>query len=532
MLKIIVVTMLIVLLSNILLKKINLPTIIGYIATGVIIAFAFGLHDAADNETLKEIGEFGVVFLMFTIGLEFSLMHLRRMKNEVFLVGSLQIIATTAIFYLLCYYVIGLSSKASFVLGMAISLSSTAIVLKTFNETGEITKRYGQKALGILIMQDIAVIPILLIIGFLSNPQGDMEKIILHMILSGVILLALLWLIGKYLLERLFQQIIKTNSDELFTGMILFLAIGSSYLSYVLGFSYSLGAFIGGMLIAETKYKHQAQATLTPFRDLLLGVFFITVGMQINLEVIYKYIHFLVLLLAAVIAIKFIVIYLISRLKDSSRISLKTALSLVQIGEFSLVILEIARSSAIIQPPYGQIFIVTIAISMIITPLILKNLTQIADFLLKDKEIITNVDIKNTLVNHIVLIGFGEFGNNIAKILKQRGEKYIALEYDIDTFNSAENRYEPVIFGNAVKKEVLKDTHLESSKAVIIAINNLKKLIATIIAVREFVEDERIFVKVHNKEQEKIISGLGIKNITVENSLTSNEIINSVILPH
>jgi len=174
------------LVFNIILKRFHLPTIIGYIITGTVLAYAFGIHSAVNNHDLQEVAEFGVVFLMFTIGLEFSISHLKKMKNEVFLAGSLQIVLTALTVYLLGYYLFGVDQQVAFIISLAIALSSTAIVLKTFNETGEINKRYGQRSLGILIMQDIAVIPILLVIGFLSNNDSDISSLIIRMLFSAV----------------------------------------------------------------------------------------------------------------------------------------------------------------------------------------------------------------------------------------------------------------------------------------------------------------------------------------------------------
>jgi CPA2 family monovalent cation:H+ antiporter-2 len=307
LLTIIVVTLLLSLIINIFVKKIHLPTIIGYIFTGTAIAYGFNLHDAVSNHDLKEIAEFGVVFLMFTIGLEFSIAHLKRMRNEVFIAGTLQILITSLIVYLIAYYLLGIDQNSSFIIALVIALSSTAIVLKILNESGEINRRHGQRSLGILIMQDIAVIPILLIIGFMSSKSSNISSVLMDMAMSAVILLLILWVSGKYLLEPFLAQIMKTNSDELFVGSVLFLAIGASYVAHYLGFSYSLGAFIAGMLIAETKYKYQAEADLIPFRDLLLGIFFITVGMQIDIVSLLSQIYLILLLLIGVMFLKFII---------------------------------------------------------------------------------------------------------------------------------------------------------------------------------------------------------------------------------
>lgn len=526
MLTIIVSTLFVSLLLNIVLKKFHLPTIIGYIFTGTIIAYGFNLHEAVHNHELKEIAEFGVVFLMFTIGLEFSIEHLKRMKYEVFVAGSIQILVSVAVVYILSYYFLGIDQTTSFIISLAVALSSTAIVLKTFNETGEINKRYGQRSLGILIMQDIAVIPILLIIGFMSSSSDDISSVLLGMLLSATILLILMWFIGKYLLEPFFTQILKTNSDELFVTTILFLAIGASYAAHSLGFSYSLGAFIAGMLIAETKFKHQAEADLIPFRDLLLGIFFITVGMQINFAIIFSYIHVILAFLVAIMILKFIIIFVLLKINENKRTSLKTALSLVQIGEFSLALLELARTNSLIGPPYGQVMIVIIVLSMIITPIILKNLTFLSDLFLKnDERILDGEFYSESIKEHTIILGFGEFGQNVASILKENGEPYIAIENNIDSFHKSQKNGEPIIFGNATKKEVLKGANLNLAKKVIIAIDNQQKLYHICDTVLKIIYDSnKIIVKVHSNREKEIISSLGISNVVVENKLASEEI--------
>ncbi len=525
MLSIIVTTLLLSLLINIIVKNINLPTIIGYILTGTTIAYLFDLHDAVSNHDLKEIAEFGVVFLMFTIGLEFSMAHLKRMKHEVFVAGTLQILLTSSIVYTIARYVIGLDSNSSFIVALVIALSSTAIVLKLLNESGEINRRHGQRSLGILIMQDIAVIPILLIIGFMSSDTGNISSALGDMAMSAAALLAFLWVFGKHILEPFLTQILKTNSDELFVGSVLFLAIGASYMAHMLGFSYSLGAFIAGMLIAETKYKHQAEADLIPFRDLLLGIFFITVGMQINIMVLLSKLHIILLLLLAVMVLKFLIIYAIVRLNESKRVSLKTALSLLQIGEFSLAILELARSNDLILPLYSQVMIATIVLSMIATPIILKHLTSLTDLILKqEEENVENGLHSDDLQNHTIILGFGEFGRNVAAVLKEKGEFYLAIENNINTFHTIQRMGEPAIFGSALKKEVLRKANIHSAKHVIIAIDNPSKLYHVCQVVQQFISNAKIIVKVHSIHEKNIIAELGITNIMVENEIMSEQV--------
>lgn len=526
MLSIIVTTLFISLVTNIILKKYDLPTIIGYIFTGTIIAYGFGLHDAVHNHELKEIAEFGVVFLMFTIGLEFSINHLKKMKYEVFIAGSLQIIITALIVYLFSFYILNIEQKVSIILALAISLSSTAIVLKIFNDNGEINKRHGQRALGILIMQDIAVIPILLLLGFLSSNDSNVGQILINTLINAVILLVILYILAKYFLEKFFIQITKTNSEELFIGSILFLAIGASWISYKLGFSYSLGAFIAGMLISETKFKHQTEANLIPFRDLLLGIFFITVGMQINFGIIFNYIHIIALLIVVIAVLKFVIIYAIVRLSENKKTTFKTALSLVQIGEFSLAILELARSNSLIVAPYGQVMIVTIVISMIYTPILLKHLTTITDSCVKKEDDFIDSDyVSNDIQDHIVLLGYGEFGQSIARELRKQGELYVIVENNIHSYYKGVHQNEPIIFGNALKAEILKNTYLQNARKIIVAIDNPKKLYQICETIQKYVPSEKIIVKLHSHREKSTIEELNVGQIVIENDEMSKAVL-------
>jgi len=518
MLNIIVLTIMIALIMNLVLKRFHLPTIIGYIMTGTVIAYAFDLHSAASNHDLKEIAEFGIVFLMFTIGLEFSINHLMHMKYDVLVIGTLQIVATGALVVLASVYLFDINLKAALIIASAIALSSTAIVLKTFNESGEINKKFGRKVLGILLMQDIAVIPMLLMIGFFAVENQSVGKVLLGTLTSAAILIVVLWIAGKYLLEPFFHQISDTDSGELFIGSVFLVVMGASYLAYYFGFSYSLGAFIAGMLMAETKYKHQVEADLIPFRDLLLGVFFITVGMQIDFSVIGSHIFTILVLLPVVMAIKFFVIYLIVRIGDSRRVAMKTALSLVQIGEFSLAILELARSKSLLQPPYGQILIVVIVASMILTPIILKNLSKLTDLLVVGRRE-PDADIScitKEMSDHIVVFGYGYFGQQIAKILKRQNALYLVVENNINFYKQAQADGVPVVFGNAAQKHILQKASIADASTVIVAIDNPQKRYLVCSAIDKLNHSVKTIVKVSREEEKKMLEALNITNIVVQ----------------
>ncbi len=532
MLGIIVATTLITLFLNLILKKIHLPTIIGYILTGTIIAYAFGLHSAVNNHELKEIAEFGVVFLMFTIGLEFSINHLKKMKREVFVTGTLQIVITTVFVFLISRFVVGFGTETSLIIGTVLSLSSTAIVLKTFNETKEISKPHGRRVLGILIMQDIAVIPILLMISFFSMTEdGALLFTIGKTILAASVLLALLYFSGKYLLEPYLRYVSSTKSDELFVSSVLLLALGSAYLAYYFGFSYSLGAFIAGMMISETKFKHQVEADLIPFRNILLGVFFITVGMQINFKVIYEYAWIIAIILPLIMGLKFVVIYTLIRFEDTKRVSFKAALSLVQIGEFSLAILELARSQNLIDITYSQILIVTIVISMILTPIILKNLSKATQRLIpEDVIMIPNTHhISCDMENHVVVLGYGQFGQAIVDELKVFGQNYVILEHNINFYQIGKEKGEPILFGNAAQRHILNSVNITKASAVIVAVNNPDILHLICQAVNDLTHNSKTIVTVSNIQQKEALKGLHLEHIIVETTQIARAVVDEVM---
>jgi len=293
---------------NTIMKKFELPTILGYIITGIILMrfYKVGLNDLG---ILSNISEFGIVFLMFTIGLEFSVKYLRSMKKEVFLYGFLQLFLATFIFGIASYYLFHYNLKSAIIIGTSLSLSSTAIIIKILNEKGDLQKQYGRKALGILLFQDIAVIPFLLMISIFANKNSNIIELLTQTAISAIIVFIVIYLIGKYLINSFLKFITSFKTYEIFIASIFFIVIGSSYIAHSFGFSYSLGAFLSGMMIAETKFKYQIEADLIPFRDILLGIFFITVGMQIDFNVFLSNIFLILGLVTVIMIIKLLLLF-------------------------------------------------------------------------------------------------------------------------------------------------------------------------------------------------------------------------------
>ena len=523
MLEIIIFTILISTLFNLFLKQFSIPTIIGYIATGTIIAYSFDLHNAVHNQELKQIAEFGVVFLMFTIGLEFSVKHLKRMKLDLFFYGGLQVVLTGVILSLIAHYLFLIEAKSAIIIGAALALSSTAIVLKLLNESGDINKPYGHKVLGVLLFQDIAVIPILLMITIFAMQEDSITDLLILTFSKAIVLLAVLYFAGKYLLEPFFHHVSKSKSNEIFISSILLIVIGFSYIAHELGFSYSLGAFVAGILIADTHYKYQVEADLIPFRDLLLGVFFITVGMQLDFLIILENIFIITLLLPVLIFLKIVIIYALFRFKSSSRESLKIAFSLFQLGEFALVVFELSYAKGLLDPIIGQILISTVIISMIMTPFILKNLSHIVDKFLGIET--SSTETLNTQCekrcNHIILIGYGRLGKQISKLIQRENLNFIAIENDIKTVKDAQKNGLPVIFGNASQKSILESVNIEEAAAVIISIGNSEKLNHICEVVNDLTHNTRTIVKVNKFEEKDALVDLNLSHIVVETEKTA-----------
>jgi CPA2 family monovalent cation:H+ antiporter-2 len=518
MLEAIVITLLLSSLLNIVFKKIRLPTIIGYITTGAILGYALNLSSAANNKHIQEVAEFGVVFLMFTIGLEFSLAHLKEMKREVFLFGSLQVILTVGLIAFACNQFFGLNIKSSIVIGCVLSLASTAIILKLFNETGETNTTYGKNIVGILIFQDLAVIPILLMITvFSADATESVASLIYKTVLGGFFLLGIMWAVGKYLLNPFFKHTIQTESQEILLGSILCIVLGASYIAHYFGLSYSLGAFIAGMLIAETNYKHQVEADLIPFRELLLGFFFVTVGLQLNFEVIFDNLKIILIILPCIMIIKAIIVGVIL-FKQKTYNIIKTCLALLGLGEFGLVILDMANQNKLIEIQTSQILSATIILSLILTPFLVNNLHSITNLI---SEYILRKEKKNTpnnikkLDEHIVIIGFGRLGYHIAKGLKHRDIEYVIIEGNETKFGYGKQNNEPVILGNATQTNILLMANIKKARSVFISVGNSRKIVNICTAIRQMNENIKIIIKVHTDEEKAMLESEFLYNMAV-----------------
>jgi CPA2 family monovalent cation:H+ antiporter-2 len=518
-----IITIAIATFFNVILKKIKIPTIIGYILAGFLISILF-IFDEKSKIALSHLAEFGIVFLMFTIGLEFSIKHFKKMKREVFLFGGTQVIFTGMIFTLIAYYIFHIDVKSSLVIGFALSLSSTAIVLKILNERHETHSGYGRASLGVLLFQDLAVIPILLMISIFASPNQSIYMLLGELALSGFIILVVFFIVSKYIIVRYFKWIMSTNSEEIFLVSVLLVVISMSFFAEFVGFSYSLGAFLAGMMLAETKYRYKIESDLIPFRDILLGLFFITIGMQIDWHIIIEYWSIILLIILTVVIIKAIIIYFIISSMSQKRTAIKSALALFEVGEFALVIFTLGASNHLIEMYVSQILIISVIATMIIAPFVIKNMKAITDFFMPEPTDLRQRAFRSDgFKNHIIICGYGPVGQTISSNLEDNNIKYIVLEHDIATVDKAiAAGKDDIFFANAARKSVLEHFNATNSLAIIISITNEKQRMLICENIMSLSSDINTIVTVNNAEEEKIMRDMGIQNIVNDRELISD----------
>jgi len=494
---------------NIFLKRFGISQIIGYILTGTAMAYSFDVRNV-DSESLDLIGEFGIVFLMFTIGLEISLARLNTMKQIVFVNGFLQVVLSALLFYAISHYIFDISNQSSIIVALSLSLSSTAVVLSYLKSSKEIHTTYGQRAMGILIFQDIAVIPILLLIGFMGAEDVDVMDIVIQTTLSAIVLIGLLFVVGKRIMTWLLHFSANTKLDELFMGSVLVIVMGASLMAHVAGFTYSLGAFVAGMIIAETKYHHKVEADIAPFKDLLLGTFFLTVGLKI--DVMY-FVHNVVLilgLLSVILLLKTIIIYFVMKFSTKPRNAMKTALALSQVGEFSFAIFALASTGGLIKNELMNVLVLVVVVSMIITPFLMTRIEAIVSKLFPEN--IHDYDMQKIKVhkNHVIVCGYSIVGKFVAANLKDRGIEHIIIDNSLKHVKEAIADGEEIYYGDMTKETILQTLHAEEASAVIITLDNPEKKRLISEAISKYKKPINLIVKVVSLEEKEMLADLPI----------------------
>ena len=512
---------------NVFIRRFNMPTVVGYIVTGAVIGALFQI-DVRGDETLQHVAEFGVVFLMFTIGLEFSFSHLKEMKKEVLVFGAAQVVGTTLVIAIAAKLLFDMPTANAITVGSALALSSTAIVLKILNESGQVKTDEGRNAVGVLIFQDIAVIPILLMVTIFTTDDKSLSSLLGETALNAAIVVGLLFLAGRFLLGRLFRIVSDTNSKEIYMGSILLTVVGASYFAHHFGFSYSLGGFIAGMMVADTIYKHQVEADLIPFRDLLLGVFFVSVGLQIDAAVVAQNIFTIVLLVVSLMSVKAAVLFLVLIPWCSKRTSLKSAITLAQLGEFSLVVLSLVLANAMMEPAQVQVLMVTVVLSMIVTPFLINNGDAIVRLLSRGKIQATPAESASVIGGHVLLLGYGYFGQLVSKFLDDARITHVIVTDGTDEYVKARELEKMVVFGDPADRVLLQQVGIDKAMSTIIALDDVDSVKRASAAIELIDPSIKVIARVTTDEEKAELESFEHELVLDGNTQTATLIVDQI----
>ena len=491
----------------------KLPPLIGYLVVGV----AFGPHAlgvAPDTDVTLWLAEIGVVFLMFSIGVEFSLARLRAMKTLVLGLGSAQVVLTiTAVsgLSLALTPLHGMPWQASVVLGCALSMSSTAMVMRMASDRGELETAHGRPVVGVLLFQDLAVVPLMIIVPALagvaavsSGGSADMEmaQTLALALAKAVLVLVIMVVVGQRLVGPWLTLVARRKSQELFSLNLLLMTLGLAWVTEHLGLSLALGAFMAGMLISETEFRYQVEADIRPYRDVLMGLFFITVGMRLNLSVVMEQGWILLALLLAYVAIKLAVIAGLSRLfKIPPGPSLKAGLWLFQAGEFGFVLLDPSLIGQLLPDHVLQLVLAGMVISMLITPFVVDRSDGLvmrvarSEFLRRSLEIHRIASQAVGADKHLIICGYGRCGQNLAQLLDQEKIDYVALDLDPQRTREAAAAGHSVVFGDAARRETLMAAGIHRATSLVITYADRASTTRVILAVRQLAPQLPIIVR-------------------------------------
>lgn len=455
-------------------RAFNLPAMLAYFLVGLALGpHTFGL--LPDSEVNREFAEFGIVFLMFSIGLEFSLPQLYAMRNKVLGLGGGQVVITLMLTMAISKLA-GLSWATAFVIGAALAMSSTAIVSKILAERIDLNSRHGRLSIGVLLFQDIAVVPMLVLIPALGMANSNLTDVLGLAMLKAAAMLLLLFTVGKWLINPWFNLVASQRSRELFVMNVLMVTLLLAFATKLAGLSYALGAFIAGMLISETKFRYQVESDISPFRDILLGLFFISVGMLLNIQQIFSNIGLILLILFSFILLKALIVAAIVRVsKYEAGVAIRTALILAQAGEFSFVILALGAEHHLISGVALQAVLAASLLSMVIAPFLIQYNGKIArrmvgSYTRNSSKVVEEIEEAGRhLHDHVVICGYGRSGQYLGRFLREEKIPYIALDIDPARVLEAAAAGENVMFGDAARRVVLSAAGCERAKALIIS---------------------------------------------------------------
>ncbi len=506
-------------------RRIHVPPLLGYVAVGALLGPA-GLAVIPDTGQVRLLAEFGVAFLLFTLGLEFSLPRLRSMGWDLVRLGGLQVGVTVGA-VVAAGWAFGLDPGIALLFGGAVAMSSTAVVIRQLGEQHELALRHGSLAVSVLIFQDLAVVPFLVLVPILA---GSAERAApLQALLAALVVLVVVLAVGHWLLRPLMREIARARVAELFTLFVLLVVLAAAWATHAVGLSLALGAFLAGLMLAETEFRHQVEVDIRPFRDLLLGLFFITVGMNIDPLQLGRGLPLVLLLVALLVAGKAaLVAFLMIRLRMSREVAWRTGITLGQGGEFGIAILTLMMQKQLAEPEAVQPLVVAIVLSMAISALLMRRSAAIAGWLagtpppapaaVSEAEAVRAVADRE----HVVLCGFGRVGQNLARILEDESVEYIAIDKDPERVRLAREAGDPVIWGDGSNRHTLELAGLARASMVVITLPSLRETLRILATLRESGVEAPILVRARDDSSLELLQDAGASEVvpeTLESSL-------------
>ena len=511
------------------LRRLHIPAVLAYLVTGFLVG-PHGLRFISDSEDTRSLAEFGVVFMLFTLGLEFSLPRFIVMRKAVFVLGGLQVLLTSAGAAGLAW-VFGASVPVAIVMGGAFAMSSTAIAVKQLTEQNEINLQHGRAAVAVLLFQDLAVIPFLILIPALNKGLGTaFANDLLWAFAKGTLAVVVILAAGRWLLRPVLHQIATARSAELFTLTALLVTLASAFGTTELGLSSALGGFLAGMMLAETEYRHQVEADIRPFRDVLLGLFFITVGMLLNPATVARHWFLLIVAVSGLLVFKTALIAALSRrLGTDNNAALRTGLVLAQGGEFGFALLSLGLAEHIMRAPLAEFGLAVIVVSMLIGPFAIRyNRAIIARFFpesdTEDHDRLQHDIGKHQvhLENHVVIVGYGRVGQNVARLLEPEGFEFVALDLDPVRVAHAREAGDPVYYGDGTNREVLRAAGIERARVLVISYFKVSTALKILAHVKELRPDIPVLVRTRDDAELEKLQEAGATEVipeTLESSL-------------
>lgn len=504
-------------------RRLRLPPILGFLCVGMALGpFALGI--VPDTQATRTLAEFGVVFLLFTLGLEFSLPRMLAMRREVFGLGALQMVLTMLIVGGVAWLA-GVRPDADIVLAGAVAMSSTAILLRQLTEQAEINRTHGRLAFGILLFQDMAFVPLLAIAAALSSTSGTFGAAdTLQAVLKAGVALLIVLAAGRWLLRPLFSEIARSRTPELFTLAVLLVAIGSAWATHAVGLSLALGSFLAGMMLAETEYRYQVEAGIRPFRDILLGLFFVTIGMQLDVALLFRETAVVLTMLVSMMLIKGVAAALAARpFAGSAFKAVRTGIVLSVGGEFGFALLTVLMQGRLVDPSVTQPLLAAIVLSMVISPVVIRNNKRIARFLLRqrgpDNSALARESAATLTVarrDHVILCGYGRVGQNVARVLETHGFEFLAMDMEPFRVRAARQAGDSVIYGDASDEAMLHAAGIEHASAIVITFADVERSLTITRAVRQIRKDVPILVRTQDDTRLDALTAAGATEVVPE----------------